>query len=404
MRIEDVRVHKCFAGWRNWVFVEVETASGIIGIGEATLEGRELTIEGHLADLTRYFIGKDARSISEHRMRLVRDPFWVGGSVQMTGLAAVEIALWDIVGKSLGCPVWQLLGGKAREKIRAYANGWYFGAETTEDWVDRAMEVVDFGYTAMKFDPFGTAGADIDYTQVQSAVEIVAGIRDRVGAGIDLMIEAHGRFDLHSAARVAAALAPFNCYWLEEPLHPGNEAVLSQFAATCPIPVATGERSHSIIDYGRLFAAGNIAVVQPDVIHNGGVIETLKIAGLAEAHSVPVALHNPNGPVATAASLTLDAILPNVLVQEMLDPWDVAWRSEIVDYSPRVVDGYLLPSDRPGLGLELDIGRLKEHPYQDIDLNFYSEGSVLETVDLKGVVDLRSDQAQSGRSHTSVSE
>ena len=197
------------------------------------------------------------------------------------------------------------------------------------------------------------------------------------------MIEAHGRFDLHAARRVAAALHPFDCYWLEEPVQPGNEAVLSRFAAQCPIAVAAGERLHSIHDFSRLIAAGNVSVLQPDIIHAGGLIEIQKIAGLAEAHNLPVAPHNPNGPVATAASVAFDVVTSNFLIQEMLDPWDVAWRNEIVEGAPIVEGGYLEVSDRPGLGVTLDVARIRQHPYKAVDPGFYSNENVLDTVDLK---------------------
>ena len=383
MKIADIRVHVCFAGWRNWVFVEVETECGLIGLGEATIEGREKTIEGHIVDLRRYFVGKDPREICEHNLRLTRDPFWVGGYVAMTGLAAIEIALWDILGKSLNAPVWSLLGGKVREKVRAYANGWYFGAKTVEEWGQRAGEVCENGFSALKFDPFGQATETISVDELERAVEIVSRLRETLGSRVDLLIEGHGRFSLHSASRVAAALQPFDCYWFEEPLRPGNEKVLADFCASCPIPVATGERIHSAVEYGRLLSKGAVSVVQPDIIHAGGILETRKIATMADAFSVPVAPHNPNGPVATAATLALDIGMPNFLIQEMLEPWDVSWRHKVVDGAPRVVDGFLTVSDRPGLGVELDLANLAEYPYQPIDPSFYTKDSVLETTDLR---------------------
>ena len=381
MKIEDIRAYKCFAGWRNWVFVEVETDTGLVGTGEATLEGRELSIEGNLEDLSRYLLGRNPLHINEHRLKLKRDPFWTNGFVAMTGLAAVEIALWDILGKSLKAPVWQLLGGKVRDRMRVYANGWYFGAQTTEDWVSRAGEVAELGYTALKFDPFGTAGPTISREQLEVAVEIVEGLRT-LSNRLELMIEGHGRFDTLSAMRVAQALSPFDCYWFEEPLHPGNETVQADFARRSPIPVALGERLHSVIDYVRLFQTQGVSVVQPDVLHAGGILETIQIASMAEAQSVVVAPHNPNGPVATAATLAVDAVIPNFLVQEMLAPWDVSWRHQVVDHSPQVVDGYVEPNEGHGLGLALNHEVIEAHPFQPIDPNFYSDESVLDKVDL----------------------
>lgn len=384
MKITDIRVHTCFAMWRNWVFVEVVTDRGLIGVGEATLEGRELTVAGHVEDLRRVLLGRNPLDLRTIIRDLTRDPFWIGGYVAQSGLAAVEMAMWDLIGQKLRTPVWQLLGGRVRDRIRVYANGWYFGATTPESWATRAGEVVELGYDAMKFDPFGTSGPVIDRDSLDRSVAIVEAVRRVVGPRVDLMIEGHGRFDVHSAIRVARALDPFDAFWFEEPIPPGNPVALAEVRRASPIQIATGERSFSRLDYRELLTVGATAVIQPDVIHAGGIAETLAIAAMAETWMVPVAPHNPNGPVATAASLVVDAIAPNALIQEMLAPWDAPWRDTVVEGSPRVVDGHLAIPDRPGLGVGLVHEEIAKHPYQPVDLGFFGPASVLDTVDLGG--------------------
>jgi galactonate dehydratase len=382
MRIVDLRAHVCFAMWRNWVFVEVETEDGLIGVGEATLEGREATMLGHLEDIRRYLVGRDASSIAEHSWNLVRDPFWVGGYVGMTGVAAVETALWDLLGQRLGVPVWQLQGGRVRDRVRVYANGWYFGAETVEQWAERAGEVVELGYTALKFDPFGRSGPLIEHGELEQVVAIVQAVRRVAGPAVDLLIEGHGRFDIASALRIARALEGFDCFWFEEPITPGNVAALAHLGRATSIPIATGERLYSRYDYRELLESHAAAIIQPDVIHAGGISETLRIAALAEIWQVSVAPHNPNGPVATAATLVIDAVIPNFVIQEMLAPWDAEWRHQVVEGCPSVCDGYLTIPDRPGLGVTLNIQEILKHPYQPIDLSLFTEASVLERVEL----------------------
>ncbi|WP_426518830.1 mandelate racemase/muconate lactonizing enzyme family protein [Diaminobutyricibacter sp. McL0618] len=385
MRIADIRWHICGAGLRNWVFVEVETDTGLVGVGEATVEGREWTITGHFEDLKRTLIGRSALEVNTLRRALTRDPFWTGGYVAGTGLAGVEIALWDILGKHLGAPVWQLLGGKIREKAKVYGNGWYGGLQEIDEWVSSAGEIVELGYRAIKFDPFGQAEHFPEPDEVDKAIGIVDALRRNLGKHVDLLIEGHGRFDVQSALRIADRLGPYQCLFFEEPLPPNNAEAMARLAARAPMPIAAGERAYSRLDAKPLIDRGAVHVLQPDVVHVGGIAETLAIAAMAETSFIAVAPHNPNGPVATAASLVVDMIAPNFMIQEMMAPWDVPWRHEVVRGGSEVVDGYISPSDRPGLGVELDLVELRKHPFEPLDLAFWSAGSVEEDVDLRNV-------------------
>ncbi len=382
MKIADIRVHICNAAWRNWVFIEVETDTGLIGLGEATVEGRELTVEGHINDLKRAVIGTDPFDINGLRQRLMRDPFWVGGFVSGSGLAGIEIACWDILGKYLQVPVWQLLGGRLRSRMMTYANGWYFGATEVEEWVERASSVVDLGYRALKFDPFGRAGLAITRDELELSIEIVQSLRTALGPRVELLIEGHGRFNVESAQRIARRLEPLDCLFFEEPVPPGYPMTMHKVAETARVPIAGGERCYSAADVKTFLDVDAMQVLQPDVVHAGGILETLNIAALANTYGVSIAPHNPNGEIATAASLTVDAVIPNFLIQEMLAPWDVPWRHQVVRGGAQVIDGYIEVSTAPGLGLELDHDVLREHPFLPVDPALWSSDSIMESVDL----------------------
>ena len=371
MKITDIQFHLCAARYSNWQFVEMHTDAGITGVGEATVEGQALTVQGRLEEMGRYLLGKDPREIALHTRNLMRDPFWAGGYVSGSALAGLEMAMWDISGKALGVPVWRLWGGPIRERVRVYANGWFTGVETPEEWGDRAGEVVELGYTAIKFDPFGKSGPRISREELGRAQAIVREVRRGAGPRTDLLIEVHGRFDVHASIMAARAVEPFDCFWYEEPIAPGNHKALKTLAEAISIPVATGERVYSRQDARELLELGAAAVLQVDVCHCGGLEEIRKVAAIAETYSVAMAPHNPNGPVATAACLAVDAVMPNFMIQEMMTPWDVEWRDEVVAGSPVVKDGYLEIPNRPGLGVELVHSELAKHPFEEKSMQMF---------------------------------
>lgn len=378
MRITEVKTFVVFAEWRNWIFVKVETDQGIHGVGEATLEGKEHAVTGAIQDLADYLEGKDPRQIELHLRNMYRDPFWRGGVILNTAISAIEIALWDILGKHLGQPVYVLLGGKMRDRVRAYANGWYFGALQPEDYAELAKEVTARGYTALKWDPFRRADLEVSREDEEFAIACIRKVREAVGPGVDLLIEGHGRFSPASALKLARAMEPYDIFWFEEPVPPENLLALKKVADTTAIPVATGERLYTKHDYNRLFPLQAADYIQPDVVHAGGILELKKIAAMAESWYVQVAPHNPNGPVAMAASLQLAACTSNIVLMEhlMADP---PWRKKVVTYDADIdSEGYLPIPEAPGLGVDLVEEELGKHPYQPKVLNFFSEASVLE--------------------------
>ncbi len=352
MKIVGVEPHYLPAR-RPLVLVKVTTDTGLYGWGEATLEGKEATVMQAVCELARYLTGRDPFRIEDHWQQMYRGAFWVGGPVLNSAISGVEQALWDLKGKAYGAPVYELLGGKVRDRLRAYANGWFHGAQSVDDYVRMAKETVARGYTALKWDPFGKSGLFISNDEADAAVENVRAIREAVGPKIDLLIEVHGRFSPANAIRVAQRLEPFFPFWYEEPIPPENIDALATVARAVRFPIASGERLFTKWGFKEIIEKQAAAVVQPDICHAGGIWELRKIAAMAEVYYIGMAPHNPNGPIATMASIHLDACTPNFLIQEYVVDEHVGYDGLIAE-PPVVENGYFLIPDRPGLGIEVD--------------------------------------------------
>lgn len=364
MKIRGISTHFVYSGpHRNWLLVKVDTDDGIFGWGEATLEGKEKTVAQAIAELERQLVGRDPFRIEALWQEMYRAAFWVGGPVLNSAISGVEQALWDIKGKALNVPVWELLGGKMRDRARAYANGWFRGCQTPKQFATAAVKTVEQGFTALKWDPFGGAGLFIEQEQEELAVAIVREVRGAVGPKIDLLIEVHGRLSPANAIRVAHRLSEFRPFWYEEPIPPENVDALVTVARAIAIPVATGERLFTKWGFKDVLEKQAAAVIQPDICHDGGIFETRKIATMAEVYYVGLAPHNPNGPIGTAASLQVDACTPNFLIQEYVIS-DEDLKREVTGSSLELVDGSFVVSDRPGLGIEVDEAAIARHPYQ----------------------------------------
>jgi galactonate dehydratase len=364
MRITDVRTWLVGNPWKNWLFVRVETDEGIHGVGEGTLNALTRTVGTAIDELRAQYIGLDPTRIELLLQRMVRDPYSEGGQVHMTAAAAIEVACWDIIGKSVGLPVHALLGGRIRDRVRAYANGWYRVERTPDAFAEAARDVVARGYDALKFDPFGSAWRVQDRAEEDLSIDIVAAVRDTVGPAVDLMIEGHSRFSVATALRLADRLAPLRPAWFEEPVPHQHIGAVVEVARRSPVPVATGESFSSIQQFGELLAREAVHILQPEPLSLGGLWRTRQVAAMADAHYAVVAPHNAQGPVCGAISVQLGACIPNFYVMETFEEFNVAWTREIVDQPITVTDGYAEVSDRPGLGIDLDWERLDAHPYE----------------------------------------
>lgn len=371
MKITGLKTFVVHCYRTNWVFLKIDTDEGLSGIGEATLEMKERAVVAAIQDLEEALLGKDPRDIERHFHELYRDSYWRVGPVLMSALSGVEMALWDITAKSLGVPVFRLFGGRCHDRIKAYANGWFAGARSPEEFAAAARRATDERkFRALKWDPFGKAYRGLSLAELDHALAIVGAVRDAVGSEVDLLIEGHGRFDVPTASTIARELAPFRPLFFEEPVPPDNLDALAEVSRCSPVPIAAGERLYHRTQFLGLFAKRAAHYIQPDLSHAGGISECRKIAAMAEAHQLPFAPHNPSGPVANAATLQLAACTPNFALLETMAT-DIPWRADLTTESLVYEDGYFNIPDRPGLGIELREEAFAAHPYSPRPLRHY---------------------------------
>ena len=383
MKITGIRTVVVNAEMRNWVFVRVDTDDpGLFGWGEATLEWKTRAVVGAIEDVAPLLIGRDPRDVEQAVRAMKKQSFWRLGVIGMSAISGIEIALWDILGKHLGVPVWRLLGGKVRDKVRVYT---HLGLgdmravyETTEaaPLVERAREVVELGYRAFKavFIPYTHFHAPLP--EVDKVARMMEALRAAVGRDVELMVDFHGRPASAAAAlSYIRALAPFLPMFVEEPVPPGETGALTVVAATAGVPIATGERLVDRIEFHDLLAARAVDIIQPDICHCGGLLEAKKIAAMADAVSVGVAPHNPLGPIAGVAALHFAISTPNHVIQEEM-VGAVPWYFEVVRGPIRMVDGFWQIPEAPGLGIEVDEAACARHPFAPEI--FHTLGAVLD--------------------------
>ncbi len=364
MKITRLETFLTNAGLRNYLFVRLTTDGGLTGLGEASLEWQERTVQTLIHEWVEdRILGSDPFDVERVIGGLIRDQYQ-GGSTVLTAISGVEIACWDLIGKACGQPVYRLLGGRARERLPAYANGWYGGAQSPDDYASRARDVVARGYRGLKFDPFGTAWKEMMPAEMADAEAIVAAVRQAVGDEIALMIEVHGRLSAACAIAMGRRLAPFRPAWYEEPVAPASLDLLREVKQALPFPIAAGERLYTLEDFQQLLGPRSCDVVQPDLAHCGGLWVGKKIAALAQARDVQIAPHCSIGPVALCAAIHFGWATPAVIVQENFADFDVPWRNELVcGWNPVRGGEFALP-DGPGLGIELDPEVCARHPYR----------------------------------------
>jgi galactonate dehydratase len=364
VKITAVRTYLVGNAWKNWLFVRVETDEGIYGVGEGTLNGFAATVETAIHELEDAWLGRDPHHVEAFLRAGIRDVYTDGGQIHMAAVSAIEIACWDIVGKSVGLPVYELLGGRVRDRIRVYANGWYRTERTPEAIADRAREVAAGGYSALKFDPFGAGWRVQDRREEDLSIAIVAAVREAVGPDVDLMIEAHSRFSVATALQIADRLAEYRPAWFEEPVRHDHIGSMVEVGRRSPVPIATGESFSSLGQFADLLSHDAVHIVQPEPLFLGGLWRTRQVAAMADAHYAVVAPHNAQGPVCSIVSSHLGACIPNFYVQESFDEFNADWSREIVDRPVLPVDGHVPVPSGPGLGIDLDWERLADHPYE----------------------------------------
>jgi galactonate dehydratase len=375
MKITGITTHVLGTPWRNLTIVELHTDDGISGLGEVRMLNHTDALHGYLQEaVPRHVIGTDPLDIESLVHRMTRHDYARAGEIAMSALAIVEIACWDIAGKALGLPVHKLLGGPVRDRVKAYANGWYQVERTPEEFHAAATKVVARGYRALKLDPFGAGMFELDAEETARSMALVEAVRDAVGPEVEILIEMHGRFSSATAIRIAGLLAPYRPGWIEEPVPPENLKALAKVAAHTDIPIATGERLHTRFDYRDLFELQAADIIQTDITHSGGLLEAKKLAGEAETHYLLMAPHNVGGPISTAANVHLAATTVNFMIQEHFNDFADPFVKECVPGLPEVVDGYFPLPDQPGLGVELNHEALAEHPRNKVSFNLFAPG------------------------------
>lgn len=340
----------------RWLFLKISTDEGIVGWGEPIVEGRALTVQAAVDELSDYLIGKDPLRIEDHWQAMYRSGFYRGGPILMSAIAGIDQALWDIKGKYHNAPVYELMGGACRDSVRVYS---WIGGDRPSDVGNAAKAAVEAGFTAVKMNGTEELQYVDSYKKIDEAVERIAAVREAVGDYVGIGIDFHGRVHKPMAKILAKELEQFKPMFIEEPVLPENNEALREIAHATNIPIATGERMFSKWDFKKLLEDGYVDIIQPDLSHAGGITECKKIFAMAEAYDVAVAPHCPLGPIALASCIQVDATSHNVFIQEQSLGIHYNQGSDLLDYltDPKVFeykDGYVDILHGPGLGISID--------------------------------------------------
>lgn len=346
----------------RWAFIEISTDAGISGWGEPVLEGRAATVCECIHEMEPYLIGSDPMKIEDLWAVLFRGGFYRGGGILMSAISGIDQALWDIKGKYFNVPVWQLMGGSCRDKMRVYS---WVGGDRPSDVGRAALEKKKQGFTAIKMNGTDELQFLDSYAKIDALLERVASVRESCGKDFGIAIDFHGRVHKPMAKIVAKKLEEFDPMFIEEPVLCDNMEYFPEIAAACNIPIATGERLFTKYDFKRLLAIGGVDIVQPDLSHAGGLTECKKIAAMAEAHDVALAPHCPLGPVALASCLNLDATCYNAAIQEQSIGIHYNEGRSVLDYALnpedfKFVNGFVSLPQKPGLGVEVSKALVEE--------------------------------------------
>lgn len=380
MEVTDVKTFVVDADWRNWFFVKVETDEGIHGIGEALAgEGLTAPLEATTEAHKHYVIGEDPLNRIKISRMLRRYPFaWRAGKLINAVAAAIDIALWDIAGKYHGEPVWKLLGGKVRDEIPVYANGWHIGERTPENYAHHAEKAVhEQGYPALKCDPFAHYEYSLSPDQLREVADLLEAVREAVGPDVGIALDCHGRFSTRGAIDVANALEEYDILFLEEPVELEDREAMAEVARRVNMPVATGERIYNNETMADVVEKNAADIIQPDVTNYGSLLEVQHAASIAKSSYATIAPHNPNAGISTAASVHLCAGLENLEILEHMSR-DVPWGDDVIRHDLTVEDGVIAVPDEPGLGVEFDEDAAREHPGEPKDSHslFDAEGAL----------------------------
>jgi galactonate dehydratase len=377
MEIVDVVTTVAGAPWRELTFVELVTDDGRRGVGEVRMVTKTDTLLACISELGgRYVIGMDPFDRETLAFKIQRSEYERPGAVAQSALAAFDIACWDLIGQELNTPVWKLLGGKYRDRVLAYANGWYQTDREPDAVRELARDVVARGYTALKLDPFGSAWMSLSPAERRRSFDVVGAVREAIGPDVQLMIEMHGRFSPAVAAAIVGDLDGFSPAWFEEPIPFDNPAGLARVRQATRSPIATGERIHLLPEFRPIIEQGLVDIIQADLTHFGGFTGLSRLASWAEAYDLPLAPHNVCGPVGTAANIHFAVATPNHLILEHFNDFADPWVGELVDAAPAIdpLDGCFPVPTEPGLGVRLDHAACAEHPRTHAGIFLFDDG------------------------------
>ena len=371
MKITAIETRLVNAIHRNWIFVKVLTDQpGLWGWGEATLEWKTRAVVGAVDDLAPFVVGEDPRRIEHLVRKMTRHSFWPLGVIGLSAVSGIEQALWDISGRELGVPVWRLLGGRCRDRVKVYAHyrrariGAQVDPKDVEGYVAGVVETVELGYRAVKLGFVPYTHYDTSIPEVKHVEKVMRRVRETVGDEVDIMLDFHGRCGSISAAvAYIDALTPYRPMFVEEPIQPGDHMAMARITEKVRVPIATGERLFTPREFFDLAALKAVNIVQPDLCHCGGLFMGKKIAAIAEVGHMGVAPHNPLGPVCGAAALHFDVATPNFSIQEEASGI-VPWYDEVMRHPLVLQDGYWEVPTAPGLGVELDEAAAAKHPFE----------------------------------------
>ncbi|HVU09700.1 MAG TPA: galactonate dehydratase [Phototrophicaceae bacterium] len=340
----------------RWLFLKISTDEGVAGWGEPVVEGHAATVAAAVRDVEELLIGQDPDRIEDLWEKVYRSSFYRGGPVLMSALAGINQALWDIKGKHLGQPIYRLLGGPVRDKVRVYS---WVGGDRPSDLAAQAKERQALGFTAVKMNATEELAYVDTFDKIEAVSERLAAVREAVGSGFGIAVDFHGRVHKPMAKVLAKELEPYHLLFIEEPVLPENNEALRDIANHTSTPIATGERMFSRWDFKKALEAGYADILQPDLSHAGGISEVYKIAAMAEAYDVALAPHCPLGPIALAACLQVDAVAHNAFIQEQSLGIHYNQGNDLLDYltDPGVFayqDGFVTLSQAPGLGIEMN--------------------------------------------------
>lgn len=349
---------------RHWLIFKLLTDEGIYGLGDASLHAFDKQLISILEEwVERYLVGKDPMHHEVHWTRLHRDTWARGGAIGSSVLSGLDIAMWDLKGKALNRPIYELLGGPFRDQLRVYANGWYTNPGTPEQNADEARAVVAAGFDAMKFDPFGQENYfTISPYEADLAEARVAAVRGAVGPHVDILVEVHAKFNVATAIHLGQRLEQYRPFWFEEPVSQENISEMAQVRRHVRIPIATGERLFTKFPFYELIKHEAVDVLQPDICNAGGITELKKIAAIAESQHLSMAPHNTDSPIGTVAAFQLGASLPNFLIQEYHAEYYEPWFFDLCPGQPRRVGAHVPLPTGPGLGITLDEDVAWAHP------------------------------------------